>query len=119
MITTPNDLLTISQLRAELKAVKAQAAIDSEAASSLFIIIADISLMVGIRDSSPNICRETVKAVKRLVEERDAVRAALRPFADAAQYVDSPMYTAGRYVAGLNTVEQYHNARRVLGEVTS
>lgn len=58
------------------------------------------------------------EGMNKLYDENVKLRAALQPFADMAQYVDSPMYTQDRYVAGLNTVEHYHEARRVLGEVT-
>lgn len=47
----------------------------------------------------------------------DALRAALQPFADMAEHVDGRLYTQGGYVAGLNTVEHYREARRVLDGV--
>ncbi len=81
----------------EVARLKAQNAIDSEAASSLFCVIADISLTVGIPDSAPNICRETVKAVKQLTEERDALRSALQFIANHEAPEGSALETVVRF----------------------
>lgn len=73
-----NDTVRLLQdAQEQIDALKAQNAVDSEAAQSLTCVISDIAAAVGIRDSAPNLCRETVRAVKKLTEERDTLQAEL------------------------------------------
>lgn len=108
----------IQDAQEQIDALKAQNAVDSEAAQSLTCVISDIAALVGIRDSAPNLCRETVKAVRQLAEEQDALRAALRDVLEsydllATHAVDDILRGKidGFSWRGAN------NARRVLGEV--
>lgn len=89
----------------EIDALKGQCAVDREAAQALSRDIADIAAALGIRDSAPNLGRETVKAVKTLVEERDALRAALQC---------APTLGTANFRRVYET--WIDNARRVLGE---
>lgn len=69
------DRVNITGLQDEVARLRQENAIEHEANCALVCVISDLAGMLGIPDSTPNLSRETAKALAALKAEVEALRA--------------------------------------------